>query len=73
MTKSLHTDDYVRLRKRLREARKSAGLTQVKVAEKFGKPQSYVAKVESGERQIDPIELGCFAKLYGKSVSYFLK
>jgi len=33
-----------------------AGLRQLDVALKLGKPQSYVAKVESGERRIDLIE-----------------
>ena len=47
---------YPLLCKTLKEARLSAGLRQVDVAEKLGKPQSYVAKVESGERRIDLIE-----------------
>jgi hypothetical protein len=44
------------LRHELREARLRAGLRQLDVALKLGKPQSYVAKVESGERRIDLIE-----------------
>ncbi len=72
MTKSLHTDDYRRLRERLRNMRTKIGLTQVEVAEKLGKPQSYVSKVESGERRIDPIELERFAKVYGKKISHFI-
>ena len=44
------------LRKELREARLRAELRQVDVATRLGKPQSYVAKVESGERRIDFIE-----------------
>lgn len=44
------------LRHELREARLRAGLRQIDVALKLGKPQSYVAKVESGERRIDLIE-----------------
>ena len=49
-----------------------AGLTQAQVAEKLGKPQSYVSKVESGERRIDPIELARIASTYGKPISFFL-
>jgi hypothetical protein len=37
--------------------REAAKLTQAQVAAKLGKPQSYVSKVESGERRIDPPEL----------------
>jgi len=44
------------LRHELREARLRAGLRQLDVALQLGKPQSYVAKVESGERRIDLIE-----------------
>jgi len=66
------TDDYRRMLERLREARLAAGLTQVQVAERLGKPQSFVSKVELGERRIDPVELRRFAELYGKTVDYFL-
>lgn len=44
------------LRNELRKARLRAGLRQLDVALKLGKPQSYVAKVESGERRVDLIE-----------------
>jgi len=43
-------------RKALREARQGADLRQVDVAASLKKPQSYVAKVENGERQLDFIE-----------------
>lgn len=58
--------------KRLREARKKAGLTQVEVAKALGRPQSYVNKCELGERRIDPVELQRFAKLYRWRLSWFL-
>lgn len=45
-----------RLRKELRAARLRADLRQIDVAEMLGRPQSYVAKIESGERRIDLIE-----------------
>jgi transcriptional regulator with XRE-family HTH domain len=41
----------------LTEARKRAGLTQQDLADKIGKPQSFVAKVEGGERRLDIVEL----------------
>lgn len=44
------------LRRFLKESRLSAGLRQQDVAQRLGKPQSYVAKIESGERKIDMIE-----------------
>lgn len=45
------------LLKLLKEARLSANLRQLDVAISLGKPQSYIAKIESGERKIDFIEV----------------
>lgn len=56
MPRSLHSENYRTLTAILLEARKSAGLTQQQVADRLGKPQSFVAKVEGGERRIDLIE-----------------
>lgn len=58
--------------KRLRAARLEAGLTQVEVSKRLRQYVTYVTKIETGERRIDPIELQAFAKLYGKPVSHFL-
>ncbi len=44
------------LRKALREARLGADLRQIDVAAILSKPQSFVAKVENGERQLDFVE-----------------
>ena len=54
--KSIYSDRYERLRAALVAARKHAGLTQAQVADALGKPQSYVAKYEGGERRLDVIE-----------------
>ena len=67
-----HTPGYRYMLKRLRKARLEAGFTQVDVAAALRRPQSYVTKCELGERRIDPIELQQFAKLYRKTLSYFL-
>ena len=56
----------------MKKARTEAGLTQVQVADKLGHHQSYISKIESGERRVDVVELNRIAKLYGKKVSYFL-
>jgi transcriptional regulator with XRE-family HTH domain len=42
---------------RLVEARRSAGLNQVELAEKLGRPQSFVSKIEKGDRRIEVLEL----------------
>lgn len=50
-------DRQKRLQGLLKEARLSAGLRQVDVAEALSKPQSHIAKIESGERKTDFIEV----------------
>ncbi len=59
--------------RRLREARQAAGLTQVEVAKRLRRPQSYVSKCESGERRVDVVELTEFARLYGKELEFFVR
>jgi DNA-binding XRE family transcriptional regulator len=54
---------YVALRQQLIAARRRAGLTQEQVAEQLGRPQSFMAKVERGERTIDLVEFLSIAKL----------
>lgn len=62
-----------RLLERLRSARLEAGLTQVVASKRLNKPQSYLSKIERGERKIEAIELGDFARIYNKDIGYFLK
>ena len=49
-------DLYARLQEALIAARRAQNLTQVEVARRLGKPQSFVSKYESGERRLDVIE-----------------
>jgi len=70
--RSLHGPRYRRFVGRLREAREQAGLTQVAAARALDRPQSFVAKIESGQRRVDVIELQDLARVYRKSISFFL-
>ena len=47
-------------------------MTQAEVGQRLGLRQSWVSKVESGERRLDPVELARFAAAYGKPVGWFL-
>ena len=67
-----HRPAYQRLLKRLRMARREADLTQVEVARKLGRNQSWVSKKESGERRLDPVELCEFAKIYKLPIQAFM-
>lgn len=72
MSKSVHSKEYQELLVRLRKARKDAKLTQVEVARRLRKPQSFVSKMESGERRLDAVELKAVARIYGRPVSFFV-
>jgi transcriptional regulator with XRE-family HTH domain len=56
MAKSLHTPEYEHFRSLLVTAREKAGLTQTEVSTQLGRPQSFVAKYEGGERRLDVVE-----------------
>jgi len=56
VTRSAFTRKHEYFRKILVEARRDAGLTQVALAKKLGRPQSFVSKFERGERRLDVIE-----------------
>ena len=70
--RSTHTQRYREFLRRLRAARVGARLTQAAAARRLGKPQSFISKCETGERRVDVVELADLAKLYRKSVAYFV-
>ncbi len=72
MPKSIHSQEYRKVVENLKEARRESELKQTEVAEKLGVPQSFVSKVERGERRLDVTELKQFADIYKKPLSYFL-
>ena len=47
-------------------------MTQVEVAQRLNRPQSFVSKIESGERRIDIVELSELARLYRRPLDFFL-
>ena len=52
-------------------AREEAGLTQVEVAARLNKPQSFVSKYERGERRLDFTEFVELADVLGLDGSRF--
>jgi transcriptional regulator with XRE-family HTH domain len=60
--KSAFTDAYSTMLDVLVAARKKAGVTQDELADRLGKPQPFVSKVERGVRRIDVIEFAAIAK-----------
>jgi transcriptional regulator with XRE-family HTH domain len=56
MTRSVFLFSYGILTQCLVDARTNADITQVELAKRLGRPQSFVAKVEGGDRRLDVIE-----------------
>ena len=73
MKKTLYSKEHKYLVARLRQARKDAGIDQMQVADLLDVSQSYISKIEAGQRRIDVIQLKEFAKIYKKSLNFFIK
>ena len=73
MTKAIYSKDHKHIVEQLKKARQEAGFDQVEVAKLLDKTQSHVSKVEAGQRRIDIVALKEFARIYKKSLDYFLK
>jgi transcriptional regulator with XRE-family HTH domain len=65
VTRSAFSRKDAQFRKILVEARREAGLTQVELAKKLGRPQSFVSKFERGERRLDVTEFLDVARALG--------
>ena len=62
MRKTLRSPEHELFLDLLIEARSRARLTQIDVAKRLNRPQSFVAKYENGERRIDIVEFVVLAK-----------
>ena len=58
---------------RLKELRKSRGITQLKLAIDLGMNQNSISRYESGEREADYRTLIAFADYFNVSVDYLLE
>jgi transcriptional regulator with XRE-family HTH domain len=65
---SVYREEYQQVITLLKHARKARGITQAQLAEALGKPQSFIAKVENGERRLDVVEFVHLARLVGVDV-----
>ncbi|PDT20298.1 helix-turn-helix domain-containing protein [Rhizobium hidalgonense] len=65
VAKTLGTERHKALIALLIEKREAAGLTQIELAKKLGEYQSFVARLESGQRRVDVIEFLELSEILG--------
>jgi len=73
MSKTIYTEEHKNLIRKLKSARLLAKLDQKTAAKRLNKSQSYISKMESGQRRIDLVQLKQIAEIYGKNIEYFIK
>ena len=72
MEKTIYTREYTVVLRLLREARQEAGLTQTELAKKLKQSQSFVTKVERGDRRLDIIQLRTMCQTFGLTLAEFV-
>lgn len=73
MDKKLYSQNQEKLVELLRELRQKAGLRQQDLADKIEEPQSFVSKIEIGERRLDILELREICEALGITLVEFVK
>jgi len=70
--KTLNKKEYKVFLEQLYRLRLSSGLRQSDLADKLKTPQSFISKIESGERRIDLIELREICIALGSNLKDFI-
>lgn len=65
MAKTIHSEGHEALCAELIRIRRTVGLTQSDLAKKLSCHQSMIARIESGQRRIDVVELIVLARALG--------
>jgi transcriptional regulator with XRE-family HTH domain len=73
MEKSVHTKEYLVLRRLLRETRELANVTQAELATRLGQTQSFISKCERGELRLDVIQLRSFCTALNTDLASFIR
>ena len=71
--KSIYTDEYAAVLRLLKAVRKKSGVTQVDLAERLGQTQSFVSKVERGDRRLDIVQLRSILLEFGVTLPDFVR
>jgi transcriptional regulator with XRE-family HTH domain len=70
---TIHSEEYQTLLVLLREARERSGMSQVDLAERLRRPQSWVSKIEIGERRLDLEELRQVCEAIGTDMAKLVR
>ncbi|WFF37742.1 helix-turn-helix domain-containing protein [Moraxella nasibovis] len=65
MTKSIYSPEIIAVRSWLREKRLEQNLTMRQLAERLGRPHSFVQRVEEGDRRLDVVEFVWYCQALG--------
>jgi transcriptional regulator with XRE-family HTH domain len=72
MPKTIHRPEYTILRRKIRELRLAASMTQAEASKALGKDQSYISNIERGVRRVDVIELRDLCRLAATDFMTFM-
>lgn len=72
MEKTIYSREYAAVLRLLRKARKASGLTQVQIAKAMHQSQSFISKIELGDRRLDIIQLRTLLKAFGVKLTDFV-
>jgi transcriptional regulator with XRE-family HTH domain len=73
MEKTIYTREYGVVIRLLKEARQSAGVTQVGLAQALGLTQSQVSKIERGDSRLDILQLRSICGVYRLTLGEFVR
>lgn len=72
LEKTIYTREYAAVLRLLRTARETAGITQVDLAKQLGQTQSFVSKIERGDRRLDIIQLRTILRNFDLTLPRFV-
>ncbi len=72
LKKTINAKEYHKVISLLRECRESKNITQKNLADKIGSDQTFISKIEIGERRLDIIELRVFCEALGITLTDFV-